>query len=405
MMPTGTAALLARSNGSLPLLHDIGDVLEVGILTIDADMTIRGWNHWLEVASGRPAAEVVDKPLFEVFPETAGTPIETAFRSALAGGTVVLAHRFHRYLFRFPAPPSGRSLDCMQQSARIVPMIDDGGVVNGAIALIEDVTERVVREAELTEAMARAQAGNQAKSDFLAAMSHELRTPIGAIWGYAELLADGLLGEVTSHQRDHLLRIKSVSNHLLRIVDEILTFARTQANREQVHVTDVDATEVAREAASAVEPLADKKGLRLDLHLPNEPTPMRTDEVKVRQILINLLGNAIKFTERGSVTLAVSTHGRQVRFAVADSGPGIADRNLDLIFEPFRQVEASFTRKSEGTGLGLAVSRQLARLLGGDVTVAAQLGVGSTFTLALPLEAEADASAPNAADPDREREP
>lgn len=394
-MTNGHTPLLARTTGSLSLLHDVGDVLEVGVLTIDADITIRGWNRWLEAASGLPASTVLDKPLVEVFPEIVGTSGEAAIRRALAGGTVILAHRFHRYLFRFPPPAGEKAFDCMQQSVRIVPMIDDEGTVSGAVALIEDVTERVVREAELTEAMVRAQAGNQAKSDFLAAMSHELRTPIGAIWGYAELLADGLLGDVSPHQREHLLRIKSVSNHLLRIVDEILTFARTQANREAVHLTEVDAIQLARDAASAVEPLAKKKALRLDLRIPDGPTPMRTDDVKVRQILINLLGNAIKFTERGTVSLSLAAPDSVARFSVTDSGPGIADKDLELIFEPFRQVDASFTRRNEGTGLGLAVSRQLARLLGGDVTVSTQIGVGSTFDLTLPLRSD-DTASPSA---------
>jgi PAS domain S-box-containing protein len=368
-------------------LHEIGDVLEVGVLQVDTDLVIRGWNRWLETASGLSASDVVGRLLVQTFPGIRDSPAEQAFRHALAGGTTVFAHRFHRYLLLFPPPAGVEGFDCMQQSARVVPVADENGRVSGAMALIQDVTERVAREEDLRDALLRAETANRAKSEFLAAMSHELRTPIGAVSGYADLLAEGILGPVSSTQRDHLTRIKSVSTHLLRIVEEILTFARVEAGREEVHLSASEAGAIAREAANAVEPLTMKKGLRLELCLSDAPIPMVTDEVKVRQVLINLLGNAVKFTDRGTVSLSVSATGPQtVVFTVQDTGLGIAMADLERIFEPFTQADSSLARAHEGTGLGLPVSRQLARLIGGDVTVSSQPGAGSTFTLLLPTD-------------------
>jgi signal transduction histidine kinase len=216
-------------------------------------------------------------------------------------------------------------------------------------------------------------------------MSHELRTPIGAIAGYADLLASGMFGAVTETQSERLVRIKTVASHLQRIVDDILSFARIGAGREEAELTDADAIALAREALIAVEPLAVEKGLAVRSRLPADHIPIRTDEAKVRQILINLLGNAIKFTERGSIELEVSLvdEGRTVAFSVLDTGPGMSQANLAGIFDPFTRVP-NRDRPKPGTGLGLAVSRGFARLLGGDISVTSEVGVGSRFTARIP---------------------
>jgi signal transduction histidine kinase len=238
---------------------------------------------------------------------------------------------------------------------------------------------------ELSDAVVRAEAGNRAKTDFLAVMSHELRTPLNAIVGYADLLQTEVSGPLTETQRTQLARIRSSSFHLLDLIQDVLSFSRIEAGREDIRIADVDVQKLARDVQSYVENECTRKGLQQLLVLPQDRLVMVTDPAKLRQILLNLLGNACKFTENGQIRLRVNREGEDVVFKVDDSGPGIAPENLDLIFEPFTQVDQSKTRVKGGAGLGLPVSRRLAHLLGGDLRVDSIVGEGSTFTLRLPL--------------------
>ena len=367
-----------------------GDMLDVGVLTVDRELRVCTWNKWLEAASGLSASTVIGRSLSSVAPEIISATGEAAFAQALSGRTVIHSHRLHGFLLSFPTPPGHSSYARMQQSARIAPLVESDGQITGAVAFIEDVTDRAAAEEELRTAIRAAQAADRAKSDFLAAMSHELRTPIGAISGYADLLTEEILGPLTAAQREHLGRVKGVSNHLLRIVDEILTFARLEARGETLNVTRVDARSVVRDAATAVAPQAGKKGLTLTVNVPDHRVPMRTDETKLRQILINLMGNAVKFTNQGTVTvsLAVTGDDSRVRLSVSDTGAGIPAEDITRIFDPFVQARGIHSRSHDGTGLGLSVSRQLARLLGGDITVQSAVGQGSTFVVVLASEVE-----------------
>jgi signal transduction histidine kinase len=259
-------------------------------------------------------------------------------------------------------------------------------IASSARVILEFDRERAQLLVREQEARMAAEGANLAKSNFLAVMSHELRTPLAAIIGYEELLADGITGPVNDAQRHQLGRVKASAQHLLQIIDQILSYARIDAGREIVHPVDVDADELADDAASLIEPLATEKGLRLVVNPLDYQLPLSTDAGKVRQILVNLLANAVKFTPRGNVTLTVQHKGATVQYVVSDTGVGIASEHLEQIFEPFWQVESAATRRAGGTGLGLSVTRRLARMLGGDVTVESSIGYGSTFTVTLPLE-------------------
>jgi signal transduction histidine kinase len=239
--------------------------------------------------------------------------------------------------------------------------------------------------AELNEAIERAEASSRAKTDFLAVMSHELRTPLNAIIGYTDLLQTGVSGPLVDVQKTHLSRIRSSSFHLLDLIQDVLSFSRIEAGREDLRISDVDVQQVARDAQTYVEQQCAEKGLLLELHLPEDRIVMVTDPAKLRQILLNLLTNACKFTDNGHVRLKVYHEGQDVVFQVDDSGPGIAKENLELIFEPFTQVDQSKTRVKGGAGLGLPVSRRLARLLGGYLHVESNVGDGASFALRLPL--------------------
>ena len=377
-------ALAALGPDSLPLLNDLGDVLELGILTLDRDLVVTGWNRWLAAAAGVKASDVVGQPLLELFPALRGGPAEEAIRRALAGSTTVWAHRFHRYLVPLPPPAGHRSLEHMQQSARILPLLRGGRGV-GVVVLVQDVTERVAREEELREALRLAEVASQAKSDFLASMSHELRTPLSAIIGYMDLLEGEMVGAVDPLQKTYLGRVKAAARHLINIIEEILTFSRIEAGKEPLHVEPLDASSLARDVGELFEPQALRKGLTLSVSAPRDSVPLRTDATKLRQILINLLGNAMKFTDAGEVTLEVRVADGNVLFRIRDTGPGIDTADLGRIFDPFTQVDQSLRRSKGGTGLGLPVSRRLAHLLGGELAVESIAGRGTTFTLTVPL--------------------
>ena len=257
--------------------------------------------------------------------------------------------------------------------------------------IAEELARRTATAIENAQLYRAALAASEAKSSFLASMSHELRTPLTAIIGYEELLADGITGPVTELQRHQLGRIKASASHLLGLIDEILTYSRVEAGSERPHFESVCVQTALEEAASIVHPLVSDRGLELEVKL--EPSAigehLHTDSQKVRQILVNLLSNATKFTERGTISLGARREGRQLMLYVRDTGIGIAEEHQHRIFEPFWQVNSQAVRKIAGTGLGLTVSRRLAQMLGGELTVESTPGRGSTFTLELPLDAAA----------------
>jgi signal transduction histidine kinase len=238
--------------------------------------------------------------------------------------------------------------------------------------------ERLRSEAEA--ARAEAESANNSKTDFLAVMSHELRTPLTAIMGYEELLSDGITGPVTELQRQRLGRT-SGARHLLGLIDD---FFRSRRHRSRAREADVVGQSHAWDAAALVEPMAAAK--RSFHRRPSGGSAIQTDGTKLRRMLVNLLSNGIKFTDKVSaVSCVVSAGVLEVR--IIDTGVGIAADNIEDVFEPFWQAEQTATRRTGGTGLGLSVTRKLARLLGGDVSVASRVGAGSTFLLALPMKA------------------
>lgn len=271
------------------------------------------------------------------------------------------------------------------------------------------------RSAELERLSAELLEANRAKSEFLANVSHELRTPLNAIVGFIDLLRDGVYGELSARQVGPVARVASSANHLRHLVDQVLDIAKMAAGRFETHLETIDLRAFVLELVSEVEALVSERGLNFSIAINPTLPRVRTDPMHLRQILMNLLGNAVKFTPSGGVAvrarlvaeqdavvgrfnpapsawaamLGGGPGGTWIALQVADSGIGIAPNDQERIFEEFEQVDAGARGDSaqHGTGLGLAISRRLARLLGGDLTLQSELGKGSTFTVWLPVDA------------------
>ncbi|MEB3337604.1 MAG: ATP-binding protein [Leptolyngbyaceae bacterium] len=256
--------------------------------------------------------------------------------------------------------------------------------VNGIVLNNRDVTDRYHYEAELRQARDAAEAGNRAKNEFLSIMSHELRTPLNAILGLSTLLRQQIFNSISPKQQEYLTCIHNSGEHLLMLINDILDISKVEAGKEELLIAPVLISELCGYCLSVVQERAFANGLKLGSSIDPQLQVCFADERRLQQMLINLLTNAVKFTRKGEVSLVVAQQVDGITFTVTDTGIGIAPEHLPLIFEPFHQVDSQLNRHFEGTGLGLALTRQLARLHGGDVTVQSTLGQGSQFTLYLP---------------------
>jgi signal transduction histidine kinase len=376
-------------------------------------LAVPGFADWcsVDVVVGDEIKQVgaahIDTPAFRRMSEVrakyalsphASTGLAKVIRT---GATEFIPHADPEYVAKQARSPEHlaviRQIDI--RSAITVPMIARGHIIGaftvvrlalrppfdeGSLALSRDIAHRAAVAIDNAQLYQRAVVANESKANFLATMSHELRTPLAAIIGYDELLAEGIAGEVNDAQRKQLARIKVSAQQLLSLIEEILLHARVEAGREAVVLVDVPAKDVVNDAITVVAPLAQSRQLKLTSDPVAPDLILRTDAGKVRQMLINLIANAVKFTERGRITVRAFGQDDDVVFEVQDTGIGIAPENLEHVFEAFWQVEQSRTRTAGGSGLGLSTTRKLAQALGGDVSVESERGAGSTFRIVLP---------------------
>ena len=365
---------LAQVNADL---LNLIDSTSIGTLFLDRQLCIRRYTPTIA-------------QLFNVVPADRGRPLaDLAHRLEYAG----LLHDARAVLSTLiPAEREIGSTDKRWFTMRITPYRSVGDRIDGVVLTFTDTTERRRGEMEHEELLKTVAEISETKSNFIGVMSHEFRTPLNAILGYADILDVGAAGPVTAVQRAHFDRIKSNARHLNLMVDQILSSSRLERQRPIPTPEPFDAAALAREVAAGIEPLVQTKQLSLNVEIPETPIIVESDPTMVRQILFNLLGNAVRFTDTGSITLRLPPRDEMLVLEVEDSGIGIAPENVGLVFERFWQADQSSDRRRGGNGLGLMVSRSLAEALGGTINLESALGRGSLFRLSVPARKTADSS-------------
>lgn len=350
--------------------HLVQGVKDYAIFALDPNGMVSSWNEGARRLKGYEAREIIGRHFSTFYPDEDKDKPPRELEIARRDG------RFEEEGWRVRKDGSR-----FWANVLITPLYDDDGTLIAFAKVTRDLTER--RKSDI--AREAAEAANQAKSLFLAIMSHELRTPVNAIIGYTQLFADEILGPLNDQQRHHLERVRMSARHLQGLIENVLTVSHVEAGQEHLNAERVDACALARESAQLVAPAATAKGLSYDIAIPNEPCWIESDATKMRQVLTNLLTNAVKFTEHGTVSLTMRRDGSTLQFIVRDTGVGIAPDDQDHIFDQFWQAGTSKTRRAGGVGLGLNVVRQLVAMLGGTVAMESAVGIGSTFMVSVPI--------------------
>jgi PAS domain S-box-containing protein len=372
-------------------LQAIVDTSLNAIVGMDESGRVTDWNPHAEATFGWSRDEILGKYLAE-------TIVPEQHRNAHRAG---LAH----YLTTGNGPVLGKVLEltALHRTGREFPVelaISRASAVGDKalfVGLVRDITTRKEAERAINNLNAELRVANQHKSEFLATMSHELRTPLNAILGFSELLLDDSTGKYNAATRQKFLtQISTGGKHLLDLINDILDLSKVEAGQMFLELETVSITETVGQVMNTIEPIAAKKGVRVEANV-GAAGRVQADPHKMVQMLLNLVSNAVKFTpEGGSVTIAAQRQAETVEISVTDTGIGIAKSDLDRLFREFQQLDSGPGRHQEGTGLGLALTKRLAALHGGDVRVVSELGKGSVFTLELPLQQQSRVAAARA---------
>jgi len=248
-----------------------------------------------------------------------------------------------------------------------------------------EINERIQALNELVIAKEEAEKADKIKSAFLATMSHELRTPLNSIIGFTGIILQGIKGPLNNEQKKQLTMVRASSQHLLSLINDILDISKIEAGQLQLSVEEFDLKSSIKKIIESTRPLAEKKGLSILYTISNEINFITGDQRRFEQILLNLISNAIKFTDKGSVTIECFIEDNQIQFRINDTGIGIKSKDIDTIFQPFHQIDSGLTRKFEGTGLGLSICKKLIEQMGGKIWIVSTWGMGSTFCFSIPI--------------------
>jgi PAS domain S-box-containing protein len=370
----------------------LGSLLE-GCQLFDFDFRYLYLNDAAARQNRRPNSELIGHRMPDVWPGIEATPVFAMLKRCLEERVPLQSE----VEFRFPDGHVG----WFDTRVRPVPegifvLSTDISERKAAEHALRDLNERlehriVERTRDLEAARERAEAADRIKSAFLATMSHELRTPLNSIIGFTGIVLQGLAGPLTAEQSKQLGMVQGSARHLLALINDVLDISKIEAGQLDVRRAPFELRASVERVAASVLPLARKKGLTVQFVVPGEAFVIESDQRRVEQILLNLLNNAIKFTDHGGVTLTVEFDDRQknATMLVADTGIGIKEEDLSKLFQPFRQLDTGLQRQHEGTGLGLAICRRLAELLGGTIRAESTWGQGSRFSVVLPTCAEA----------------
>jgi signal transduction histidine kinase len=312
---------------------------------------------------------------------------------ALAGGFIISwaliipVHRAHDFLSELASGRFGGSVtvDNRDEFGALAAQLS---ATSRELARLDAVQRRAAQE--LSSLNLRLEQASRAKSEFLANMSHELRTPLNAILGFTEMLSDGLYGEMPAGFREPLGDIQTNGKHLLHLINDVLDLSKIEAGKMELALEEYSADEVIQTVRSSLRPLAEEKGLDFRAIVDDGlPEVMYGDAKRIAQCLLNLAGNALKFTRQGSVTIRAAREGDFVHYSVSDTGIGIPADQLDAVFTEFKQVDATIAREFGGSGLGLSITKKFVEMHGGRIWVQSKLNEGSTFHFTIPLNREA----------------
>ena len=346
------------------------------IWTNDASGQMRGEQPGWSAFTGQTYAEYQGYGWSAaVHPEDVQGTVEAWERTVAERGKFLYEHRVRR--------SDGEWRVCKISA---VPILDRDAHVREWVGTHTDITEQRAAERQALDAKNAAETADRAKSAFLASMSHELRTPLNAIIGYSEMLQEDL--QETGHTPliADLEKVRNSGKHLLELINDLLDLRKIEEGKMELNVETVEIGDLVREIAETAQPLMRRNANRFEVKAAPGLGAMRSDAAKVRQSVLNLLSNAAKFTEHGTVVLGVEADSDEVVFRVVDTGIGIAEGQLGRLFEPFSQADLSISKLYGGTGLGLALTRRYCRMMGGDISLSSRLGEGSRFTIRLPRE-------------------
>ena len=359
----------------------VDSVRDYAIFMLDPDGHVASWNKGAQRIKGYTPSEIIGQHFSVFYPQSdiaSGKPPYELKTAARVG-------RFEDEGWRLRKDGTAFWANVIVTAVR-----DEKNKLVGFSKVTRDLTERrAAEEKSIADArrVAKAEAANTAKSEFLAAMSHELRTPLNAIGGYTELLSLGLAGPVKPEQKDYLDRIRKSQQHLLGIISDLLNYSRIEAGNVSYDIRPIALGTVIQSVMPMMEAPAAAKNVELRTEAAGFDCVALGDRARVDQIVLNLLTNAVRHTAAGgSVTVKCVVSRKQAEIAVIDTGTGVPKDKLEAIFEPFVQLGRSLSSAHEGMGLGLSISRDLARAMNGDLTVSSKVGEGSTFTLKLPRD-------------------